>query len=109
MAKLNKLSVIINSHENNGKGWGNGGHGHCKHCGLALVTDLGYCSWEGTKCIDRYPKDISEMPEEIKSFANFNGLKYNSDKKIFSKAYSDTKYTINQLIKKVNELKSIIK
>jgi hypothetical protein len=30
---------------------GNGYHGRCSNCGLALVTDLGYNSWEGTRCI----------------------------------------------------------
>jgi len=29
---------------------GNGYHGNCSNCGLALVTDLGYCSWEDTTC-----------------------------------------------------------
>ena len=29
---------------------GNGYHGNCSHCGLALVTDLGYCSWDDTVC-----------------------------------------------------------
>lgn len=31
-------------------GGGNGYHGRCSNCGLPLVTDLGYNSWEGTKC-----------------------------------------------------------
>lgn len=29
---------------------GNGYHGNCGHCGLALVTDLGYCTWDNTSC-----------------------------------------------------------
>lgn len=29
---------------------GNGYHGRCEHCGLPLVTDLGYNSWKDTKC-----------------------------------------------------------
>ena len=29
---------------------GNGHHGYCEHCMLALVTDLGYNSWSDTKC-----------------------------------------------------------
>ena len=29
---------------------GNGYHGRCEHCGLALVTDLGYNSWKNTNC-----------------------------------------------------------
>lgn len=29
---------------------GNGFHGYCSNCGLALVTDLGYNSWENTEC-----------------------------------------------------------
>lgn len=28
----------------------NGYHGRCEKCGLALVTDLGYMSWENTIC-----------------------------------------------------------
>ena len=29
---------------------GNGYHGRCKNCGMPLVTDLGYMSWEDTVC-----------------------------------------------------------
>lgn len=29
---------------------GNGYHGNCSNCGLALVTDLGYMSWDNTVC-----------------------------------------------------------
>lgn len=29
---------------------GNGYHGRCSNCGMPLVTDLGYNSWNGTKC-----------------------------------------------------------
>tara|TARA_R110000765_G_scaffold64579_5_gene125507 strand:+ start:53 stop:568 length:516 start_codon:yes stop_codon:yes gene_type:complete len=29
---------------------GNGYHGRCSNCNLALVTDLGYNSWEGVEC-----------------------------------------------------------
>jgi len=37
---------------------GNGYHGRCSNCGLALVTDLGYNSWEGTKCVKKATEDI---------------------------------------------------
>lgn len=55
---LKKTTTI----HHNGKRWanhgslvdtemaGNGYHGRCEHCGLELVTDLGYNSWSGTKC-----------------------------------------------------------
>lgn len=32
---------------------GNGYHGNCSNCGLPLVTDIGYNSWENTPCIVR--------------------------------------------------------
>lgn len=32
------------------KSAGNGYHGRCCNCGLALETDLGYNSWDGTNC-----------------------------------------------------------
>ena len=36
---------------------GNGYHGRCSNCGLALVTDLGYSSWDS----------VCEIEEEIKT------------------------------------------
>lgn len=40
---------------------GNGYHGRCSNCGLALETDLGFCNWENTICkIDRKETEIVE-------------------------------------------------
>lgn len=106
MAKID-LYAIINEHELDGStAWGNGGHGHCKHCRLALVTDLGYDSWSGVKCIDRIPvyTGLYSFPPIIISYANFNGLMYNATKKIFTKPYTKDKYTIKQLVNKINSL-----
>jgi len=99
------MEYKINEHVLDGStAWGNGGHGHCVHCGLALVTDLGYCSWDGVKCIDREPKTLGEFPGPVVSFARFNGLLYNNEKKIFSKPYSDIEYTIPKLLEVIDNL-----
>ena len=78
--------IIINEHNlihaNDG---GNGYHGRCEHCGVALVTDLGYCSWDGLKCIDRVPKSPSDVPI-VSSYAQFMGYKWDSYVKLFIKA-----------------------
>lgn len=99
------MNIIINQHVNNGKGWGNGGHGHCIHCGLALVTDLGYCSWTGTNCIDREPQFVHEFPEEVRSYVHFNGLRFNNKTRIFTKPYNNHDYTIDEIVTKVTQLK----
>lgn len=43
---------------------GGGYHGNCKNCGLALVTDLGYCSWEGTTCEIKH-EEITTISHKI--------------------------------------------
>ena len=85
---------------------GNGYHGNCKHCGVALVTDLGYCSWDGVRCIDREVDSYNDIPDEIKRYANWHALKWNKDEKKYFKTYSTEEYTIDQLstiIKKIKQ------
>ncbi|MCK9544883.1 MAG: hypothetical protein M0R03_22950 [Novosphingobium sp.] len=44
---------------------GNGYHGRCKHCGIPLVTDLGYNSWAGVPCNPiAYQKDQAKRRKE---------------------------------------------
>ncbi len=43
---------------------GNGYHGRCENCGLSLVTDLGYNSWEGTKC-EVKPENIETIDYKL--------------------------------------------
>lgn len=106
MTKKSNLYMIINKH---GKlidtdMAGNGYHGRCEHCNLALVTDLGYCSWDNTKCIDREIIEITDIPDEILSYANFCGLKWDQEKRLFIKPYDCDKYTLNQLNDKIKKL-----
>jgi hypothetical protein len=65
---------------------GNGYHGNCKHCGLPLVTDLGYVSWAGVKCVDREILYNREIPKEIKEYAKFRGYHWDDRLHIFVKA-----------------------
>lgn len=90
--------MIINQHVNNGEGWGNGGHGYCIHCGLVLVTDLGYCSWDDTTCINRPIIESRDIPAQLHSYAQFNGYVFREGK--FVKAYGNV-LTIDQLNKKM--------
>ena len=106
VAKLRTTSFKINSHDLIGPGAGNGHHGHCKHCKLPLDTDLGYCSWDDTICIDREPKSVSDFPEEIRSYVNFNGLIFNADKQTFVKAYQKHSYNYAQLKKLISKIKT---
>lgn len=85
---------------------GNGYHGRCAHCGLAYVTDLGYCSWSGTTCTERAPQSVNDLPENLKSFVKFNGMRMVIRKRrpIFVKSYSDKEMTLKQLNKHVKNL-----
>jgi len=38
---------------------GGGYHGRCSNCGLALVTDLGYTSWDDTICEIKHDKTVT--------------------------------------------------
>ena len=98
--------MIINEHTLiHAEDAGNGYHGRCEHCGAPLVTDLGYCSWEGLKCIDREIELYSNIPKEIRSYAEWRGLKWDNKRKIFVKPYSDKEYTIDQLDIMVKEIR----
>jgi len=76
---------------------GNGYHGTCQHCEVALVTDLGYSSWEGLKCIDREIELYLDIPQKIRDFAKFGGLVWDNKAKEFTKPYTDRVYTIDDL------------
>ena len=84
---------------------GNGYHGTCQHCGIALVTDLGYCSWEGLKCVDREISWYQDIPKEIKNYADWRGLRFDNKRKIFVKPYSENEYTIDQLNEMISKIK----
>lgn len=79
--------LTINSHDLvHAEDAGNGYHGNCKHCGLAFVTDLGYCSWDDTTCVDRIITDESGMPEDVRSFASWRGYTWDYKKRKYVKA-----------------------
>jgi hypothetical protein len=92
-AKIKELSVVvshtihmINSHDLvYAKDGGNGYHGRCLHCGVALVTDLGYCSWDNLKCVDRQIEHTSDMSEAVRSYANFRSYEWKHSIKKFTK------------------------
>lgn len=65
---------------------GNGYHGNCKHCGLPFVTDLGYCSWTDTTCVDRIVTDESDIPGDVCSYARWKGYKWDYKKRKYVKA-----------------------
>lgn len=46
---------------------GNGYHRYCEHCKTPLVTDLGYCSWDGVDCIEREIENYLENPNELRT------------------------------------------
>lgn len=71
---------------------GGGYHGRCKYCDLALVTDLGYNSWEGTKCIDR---KLTQPNSEIMGYARFHGYTFSDGK--FCKQYSDEEVSYQEI------------
>lgn len=97
----------INKHSLDGSdASGNGHHGHCKHCGLPYVSDLGYDSWEGTKCVDRDRTiNFDDFPDEMRSYANFNSLIFDQKRQLFIRPYGKN-YTYNQLVKIINKLKN---
>lgn len=76
---------------------GNGYHGRCEHCGLAFVTDLGYCSWSDTVCIEREVESESDIPSDIKSYAQWRGLIWDRKNKVYVKSYSSDEYTIDEI------------
>ena len=67
--------MIINSHTLiHSPEAGNGYHGNCAHCGIPLVTDLGYSSWSGVKCVDREITLYLDIPKRIRDYAKYRGL-----------------------------------
>ena len=90
--------MIIRSHDLvHAKDGGNGYHGRCAHCGVALVTDLGYCSWDGVECIDREVESFLDIPTEIISYSRFFGMHWDKPSKKFKKPYSEVEYTIDEI------------
>ena len=89
---------------NTGQG-GNGYHGNCSICKLALVTDLGYSSWEGTKCTKRewVHKDL---PKEVLSYIRYKGLVLikRAGNEFLVKPYTEERYTILDIIRHFNNL-----
>jgi hypothetical protein len=86
---------------------GNGYHGRCKHCGLPLVTDLGYDSWAGVKCVDREITYDGDIPKEIKAYAEFRGYRWDNKIHVFVKPSFSEKLdhvTLNKMHEKVIEL-----
>jgi hypothetical protein len=88
---------------------GNGYHGRCEHCGLALVTDLGYTSWSGTKCIEREITRYEDIPDEIQNYMNWKNLsvltKEGVSPMILVKRYTDERYTLDEINEIVQKIK----
>lgn len=98
---------MVNSHELvHAKDGGGGYHGRCKHCQLALVTDLGFCSWDNTTCIDRVAQEVSDLPTEIQSYIRFRGLIWNSKTQTCCKPYDNLIMTVEDILQVVNEYKT---
>lgn len=98
--------MTINKHNlDSTRAAGNGHHGYCRHCGLDLTTDLGYSSWENTKCLDREIVDIQDMPIDIIKYFNFFGFIWNKDQKLFIKPYSSVTFTVDSLIDHISKIK----
>lgn len=89
---------------------GNGHHGDCLYCNLALVIDLGYCSWDGVECNQREVVSEFDVPMEVKGYAHFNGLIFSSELSIknntaiYVKPYANDQYTFS-----VDEIAKMIK
>jgi hypothetical protein len=59
--------MIVNSHTLvHAEDAGNGYHGYCQHCGVALETNMNWSSWTGVKCIDREVENYNDIPAEIR-------------------------------------------
>lgn len=77
---------------------------YCEHCGHIFETWLGGSSFDGLKCIDRDIVKFEDIPQIIRSYANFNGLVYDHSKNIFIKPYANKKFSIDRLSKIVDKL-----
>lgn len=85
---------------------GNGYHGNCEHCGLALVTDLGYCSWDDTECIEHEIISESEVSNEVRNYTRFRGMRFTVKKNtgVYVNSY-DRDYSIEELEEHVQKIK----
>ena len=93
--------MIINKHV-----WARGAtNEYCVHCGLIFESDLGWTSADGVKCKDRLPTKLADVPDDVRSYANFTSLCFDNRRQVFIKAYSETEYTIKQLCELVESLK----
>ena len=100
------MLMIINEHDLiHSSDAGNGYHGNCEHCGLALVTDLGYTSWSNTKCIDREITKRRNIPKEILCYTDFKGYKWHPKRLVFFRAYDDEEFTLDEIKLKIDEIK----
>lgn len=104
--------LMVNEHSQhlvNTEQAGNGYHGNCAYCGMSYVTDLGYCSWSGTKCIERAPESVSDLPEDMRSYVKFSSMRMviKNGRPLFVKSYTDVELTLKQLHKKIKQLKTL--
>ena len=85
---------------------GGGYHGRCKHCDVALVTDLGFCSWDGLKCVDREITIEWDIPEQLRSFALYTGMVFDNEAKKYIKPYGTEQddCTIDELNERMNKV-----
>lgn len=83
----------------------NGYHGWCKHCNVSLETDLGYCTWDNLKCIDREITCLSDMPADIESYTSYCGYIWDKDNKVFVKPYSNITLSLDEIQIIINNIK----
>lgn len=102
--------IKIKKHVLDDNGAGNGHHGNCKHCGVALVTDLGYCSWDGLECIEREIPDpyIGLTQPEYDFLVNWRGFKYSKKTGRWNKPFESRTYTTLQMKRLFREINSDI-
>lgn len=102
---MKEHGILIDT--NNG---GNGYHGRCGDCGMALVTDLGYCSWDNTECIPKVFENNSEKKEKKKTWKDLERPTYTSDNKPIcseSQMTKSIKGVENEMIKFLTKNKKI--
>lgn len=100
--------MVINQHGSliNTSSSGGGYHGRCRYCNLALVTDLGYSSWDNTTCFDREIELDSDIPEIIKSYADFHNFRWDWKSKKYLRLFSNDEYSLDEIQEKINLLNS---
>ena len=103
------MNFSLNKHELiHASDAGGGYHGYCKHCSKPLVTDLGFCSWDNTECINRIPDSIEDFPKEIQSYVHFNGLFFNVETQMFHKPFSNNMFSYSDILKKIEKVKKLV-